>query len=168
MEENNNNEKIVYKVVSVKKNKLYSFTYGLDYNWAIARKGFDLLVRNFLKKKGIIIEYIPGVSVYPNREFVGNYDLLAFGTKRNAEEFLDDYYNARGKFQIWKCKAIVNKRYYKKIHPRSFENLFAYTCNGVSNRKNFKTIIDSYMIGESPWPDGTIFCNEITLIERVK
>lgn len=80
-------KRTVYKVVSVKKNKLYSFTYGLDYHWSIARKGIDLLVRNFLKKKGIIIEYIPGVAVYPNREFVGNYDLLAFNTQKKSRVF---------------------------------------------------------------------------------
>lgn len=96
------------------------------------------------------LEYRVGKPTVPT---IKNSKLFCFDSLRNAKSFLKDYNPEI--FQIFSCKIKNPVKPPDKITVPSFHNIMCYWGNDVGTYRDKAT------------PTGTVFCDEITLLDMV-
>jgi hypothetical protein len=149
--------KKAYKVLVRSQGKLYSASKGFNYEFLA---NSNTLTYKRLRKIGYILEYKKNEVIVPKL----NNPILAFSSFKAAQYFINCTFNLsflksnKKHLEIWECLVEKQKKGSTyKIHPSGFDCI-------KSNNSNIKNLKDY----NAYFPDGTIYCKKLLLVEKLK
>jgi hypothetical protein len=156
-----------YKIVTKRRNRYYSSNYGLvSYPWMDLKSKKltkqDITILRCIKKYGLIIEYKEKEPSFPLDK---NCPLLAFKTLRDALEMFRTETGGisllNKLWEIWEVEVdpILSPIEYYRIHPSHFEKF-------QDKKITFQYLRAIY--GDLDFTVGTLFCNSIKLVRKIK